>query len=316
MRNIKLDRKSFLRSVAIAGAMAGLPTMTLRAADEKKNTKKRLLRVAHVTDIHVQPGKIPEYGMAKAMNMVNNLPDHADFVISGGDAIMDACGNPKDKVKAMWQTFHSIWKSDNSLQGYHTVGNHDLYNISKSASNFAEHKKWACDEFQIAKPYHFFDKDTWRFIVLDSIHPKVIPGYVGLLDAEQMDWFKKTLADTPSDRFICLVSHIPVIAACTMFDGENNHHHLWRIRGSNLHADAKQLKDLFVAHKNVKACLSGHIHLVDEVEYLGVRYYCNGAVSGGWWGGNYHEFPPVFAVMNFYDDGSNDRELYFYDWKA
>jgi hypothetical protein len=64
----------------------------------------------------------------------------------------------------------------------------------------------------------------------------------------------------------------------------------------------------------VKAALSGHIHLIDEVDYLGVKYYCNGAVCGAWWEGNNQEFPPAFAVMNFYDDGSTEREIVYYDW--
>ena len=312
-----INRKSFLKSIAAVGALAGLPSMAAKAKSLHETPKAPLShRVAHVTDIHVQPGKVPEYGMAKVMNQVNGMSQKVDFIITGGDSIMDACGTPKDKVKGMWQTFHSIWKSDNALTGYHTIGNHDLYNISKSTSSFAEHKKWACDEFQIAKPYYFFDKGSWRFVILDSVHPKAIPGYVGKLDEEQLTWLRKTVADTPADKYICVVSHIPILAICTLFDGATNHHNIWEIHGSNLHTDALVLKDIFYQSKKVKACLSGHIHLIDELDYLGTKYYCNGAVSGAWWGGNYHEFPPSFSVMNFYADGSSERELYYYDWRG
>lgn len=316
MATPKLDRKSFLRTLAAAGAVAAIPAQQLLAAPSTIETKKRLLRVAHITDIHVQPGKVSEYGMAQAMHGVNDLTDKADFIITGGDSIMDACNTSKDRVKAMWQTFHSIWKGNNSLEAFHTIGNHDVFNLSKTTAGFAENKKWACDEFQIPKPYHFFDKGKWRFIILDSVHPKSIPGYIGRIDPEQLDWLRKTIADTPVDNYVCIVSHIPILAVCTMFDGAKNDKHRWGIRGSNLHIDALVLKDLFYQSKKVKACLSGHIHLVDQVDYLGTSYYCNGAVSGGWWGGNYHEFPPVFAVMNFYDDGSSSRELHYYKWQA
>ena len=318
MSNPKLDRKSFIRMAGLAGMLAAVPPVFARGSDAEKAkpTKKRLLRVAHVTDIHVMPGRVPEYGMAAAMHRLNALADKPDFIITGGDAIMDACGTPKDKVKGMWSTFHNIWKSDNAIIGYHTIGNHDLYNISHSAQSYPDAKKWACDEFQLSQRYYSFDKGKWRFIILDSIHQRPVLGYLGRLDEEQADWLRKTLAETPADMFVCVVSHIPLLAVCTMFDGGKVRADTWRIGGGNLHEDAKMLKDLFYESKKVKACLSGHIHLIDQLEYLGTNYYCNGAVSGGWWGGNNQEFPPVFALMNFYDDGSNDRELLFYDWKT
>jgi 3',5'-cyclic AMP phosphodiesterase CpdA len=316
MSKLTLDRKSFIRSLALAGAATALPTASLLAAPEITNTAKRSLRVAHITDIHVMPGKVPEYGMATALNEVNALADRADFIIAGGDMIMDSMSTSKDKVKEMWKTFHGIVKGDNSLSIHHTIGNHDCYNIGRSAASYADAKKWAIEEFQIPKQYYSFDKGKWRFIILDSIHPKAIPGYIGKLDDEQLDWLKKTLADTPADMYVCVISHIPLLAVCTTFDGGRVKFDQWRIGGGNLHEDAKVLKDLFYQSKKVKACLSGHIHLIDELDYLGTKYYCNGAVCGAWWGGNNQEFPPAFAVMNFYDDGTSSRDLHFYKWQS
>jgi Icc protein len=316
MSNLTFTRKSFLRSLALAGAAVGLPSTSLLAAENKIITAKRSLRIAHITDIHVMPGKVPEYGMATALNEVNGLADKADFIIAGGDMIMDSMSTSKDKVKEMWKTHHSIVKSDNTLAIHHTIGNHDCYNIGKSAASYTDAKKWACEELQIPNRYYFYDKGKWRFVVLDSIHPKVIPGYIGKIDEEQMAWLKKTLTDTPADMHVCMVSHIPLLAVCTTFDGGVNKHNIWHISGSNLHDDAKELKDLFYQSKKVKACLSGHIHLIDEVDYCGTKYYCNGAVCGAWWGGNNQEFPPAYAVMNFYEDGTSDRELHFYKWQS
>jgi 3',5'-cyclic AMP phosphodiesterase CpdA len=315
MAHLRLDRKSFIRSLALAGAAVSLPGMQLQAAEDRVPAP-RSLRVAHITDIHVQPGRVPEYGMATALSSVNGLTDRADFIIAGGDMIMDSMWTPKDKVKEMWKTFHSIVKGDNSLPIQHTIGNHDLFNIGKSAASFPDAKKWACDELQIPKQYYFFDKGKWRFVILDSVQPRSIPGYKGMLDPEQLDWLKKTLADTPQGVHVCIVSHIPILGICTVFDGAKNHHNQWHISGSNMHDDAKVLKDIFYQSKKVRACLSGHIHLIDEMEYLGTKYYCNGAVCGAWWGGDNQEFPPAFAVMNFYDDGSSSRELHYYKWQA
>jgi Icc protein len=207
-------------------------------------------------------------------------------------------------------------KADNSLDVHHTIGNHDIFNIGKSAGAFADGKKWACEEFQIPHQYYTFDKGRWRFIILDSVHTRGVPGYIGRLDEEQMAWLKQTLTATPAGMYVCVVSHIPLLAVCTTFDGSRVRGNQWRIGGGDLHEDAREVKDLFHTTKNVKACLSGHIHLIDELDYLGTKYYCNGAVCGRWWAGDNQEFPPAFAVMNFYDDGTTERELHYYKWQG
>ena len=98
------------------------------------------------------------------------------------------------------------------------------------------------------------------------------------------------------------------------FDGDNLKDGYWELPGAWMHTDTKELKELFYQYPNVKAALSGHIHLADLVEYLGVKYLCNGAVCGKWWMGKYHEFGPAFAVVDFFDDGKVTSELIPYKW--
>jgi hypothetical protein len=81
-----------------------------------------------------------------------------------------------------------------------------------------------------------------------------------------------------------------------------------------MHVDARRLKDLFRIHPNVKLCLSGHTHLIDRVDYLGVTYLCSGAVSGAWWKGPYQEFQNSFTIIDLYDGGSFDFQVWAYPW--
>ena len=75
------------------------------------------------------------------------------------------------------------------------------------------------EEYKINKPYYSQTKGKWKFIVLDSIQCKnSIPGYLAKLDEEQMNWLKDELSNTPQDNFICIISHVPILAICTMFD--------------------------------------------------------------------------------------------------
>ncbi len=117
---------------------------------------------------------------------------------------------------------------------------------------------------------------------------------------------------TPNAAPVCVLSHIPILSSAAYFDGERVNGSNWVVPGAWMHIDAKRIKDLFCRHPNVKVCLSGHLHMVDDVTYLGVRYLCNGAVCGGWWKGNYQQFGPAYAVLDLYEDGHVERQLMDY----
>lgn len=312
------NRRKFIASLPLIGASVGLGLTQVQAQPSILHThKRRSFRIAHLTDIHVQPGDAAPKGMAKAFQKAQSLPDKVDFILNGGDCIMDSLNRNKAEVKAQWEVWQSVLKNELSLEFHSCIGNHDVWGWSdvgnKKKNDPLYGKAWATEELKLANRYYSFTKGNWHFVVLDSTHPRPVAGYWAKLDEAQMDWLEKELASVPKDKFVCVLSHIPILSVCTYFDGENLKGRNWKIPGAWMHQDAKQLKDLFYKHPNVKVCLSGHIHLVDEAEYLGVKYYCNGAVSGAWWGGTLQEFPPAFAVVNLYEDGSSDREMVRYD---
>ena len=320
---LKQNRKSFFKTLGMLGAGTILSNSAFSKAQifenfdsEKLIAPKRSLRVAHLTDIHVSKGKVPEYGMAYVLNETNNLLDKPDFIMNGGDAIMNAASLSSNHVKQQWNVFNHILKSENSLPIYHCIGNHDIFSWALPDKNHSEEKHNTLIEYNLKKSYYSFTKNNWKFIVLDSIHGRnSIPGYYAKIDEEQFVWLENELKITPPEQHICIVSHIPILAICVLFDSSNNSNNKWNVPDNTLHSDADKLIELFYQYKNVKACLSGHIHLIDHISYLGIDYYCNGAVSGSWWNGNYKQFAPSFSTMDFFEDGTSKRTNHFYNWK-
>ena len=113
-----------------------------------------------------------------------------------------------------------------------------------------------------------------------------------------------------------LVGFRPVESAAAFFDGDLEETGNWVVPRSYMHIDARRMKDLFYKYPCVKLALSGHLHLTDRVDYLGVTYACSGAVSGGWWRGPNYECEPGYALVNLYSDGTCDHEYVTYGWKA
>lgn len=307
-----MKRKSFLQaSAAIAGASL-LPSLSFAADDKKKP-----LRFAHLTDIHVKPGAIPEAGMAKALQHVQQLNPKVDFIINGGDSIMDALDADKQKTQTQWDLFKNILKKENSLPIWHTIGNHDVWGWfikeNKPEADRLYGKVWVVETLEMKNRYYSFTKNNWHFIVLDSTQLNPAGGYIGKLDPEQLDWLQQELKTADPGKFICIISHIPILSICSgLFFNKTEANGDLIIKRNLMHTDFLALKKLFAGYPNIKVCISGHIHLQDELDYLGIKYYCNGAVSGNWWGGAFQEFDPAYAVIELFDNGTVKRTMVNY----
>jgi len=138
--------------------------------------------------------------------------------------------------------------------------------------------------------------------------------YQARLDDEQFEWLSADLAATDPSTPVIVCSHIPIVAACAYFDGENEKTGDWVVPGRWMHTDARRIKDLFVRHPNVRLAISGHIHLMDRVDYAGVTHLCNGAVSGNWWKGPYDQTPAGYALIDLYEGGGFSRQYVDFGW--
>jgi len=308
-----MKRRDFISNSAGLGAAALVDPASLF----KANAKKPPIRVAHLTDMHVKPDKNIEASVAKAMHHAQILVPEIDFIINGGDAIMDSLEADKEKTQVQWDLFTSILKKEISLPVYHCIGNHDIWGWfikeNKPENERQYGKVWVVETLQMKNRYYSFSKDKWHFIVLDSTQLNPAGGYIGKIDDEQLAWLQTELASVPKQEFICIVSHIPVLSICAglFFDKTESNGDL-KIQRNLMHSDFFTLKKIFNNYPNIKVCISGHIHLQDELNYLGIKYYCNGAVSGNWWKGSFQEFAPAYAALEFYHDGTSKRYMINY----
>ncbi|HMI79588.1 MAG TPA: metallophosphoesterase [Ferruginibacter sp.] len=305
-----MQRRKFLQNISLLSAAAALPAVI--SAEPAK--KKKYFTTAFITDIHVKPSEVAEAGMKKALQHINQLKQKPDFIINGGDSIMDALAANKEKAQTQWDLFTKIMQAENKLPVKYCMGNHDIWGwqLKEDVKNDPLYgKSWWKQWTGNSSTYYSFDHQNWHFIVLDSTQENN-GGYIALLDAEQFTWLENELNNN-KEKFICIVSHIPIVSFCSaMFFKDMLPNGDWKLSRALLHTDARKIKELFKKHPNIKTCLSGHIHLQDEVNYLNVKYYCNGAISGNWWGGAFQDFAPAYALFDFYNDGTVERKIVEY----
>lgn len=283
----------------------------------------RKVRIAHMTDFHVQPERRATEGVIAALHHVQSRVDKPVMILNGGDAIMDSFEANDARTQLQWDLWRSILKHECSLPVQSCIGNHDIWGWNRRRSrttgdepNYG--KKRALDMLGLAARYHAFDipNSRWRVMVLDSAQSDGADGYRAFLDPAQINWLTRELNEVDRKTHVLLMSHIPIMAASAILWASQNEQGDYTISSSLLHHDALKLKSLFVQYPCVKLCLSGHLHHVDRVDYNGVTYMCNGAVSGNWWKGRHKDCDEGYALIDLYDDGRVERTYMTYGWRA
>ena len=313
-RNTFLDRREFLVSVGVA-ALGAAGACAPKHPPSTQSEKKRALRIAHLTDIHAQPGGRSAEGMARALRHAQNQPDRPDAIFNTGDSIMDSLKADKTWTERQWETFSNVLQAECKLPITHVIGNHDVWGWDSPDTTIQEDplygKNMAIQVLGLANCYYSFKRAGWRFIALDSTHlptqaSQRIHPYIGKIDDEQFQWLAKEIEKTPPETPICILSHIPILCACELFDGPNEESGDWVMPAAWMHIDARRFRQLFLQHPNVRLCLSGHAHQHEVLDYLEVRYVNSGAVSGNWWNGAYMDFPPAYVLIDLYEDGTSE----------
>lgn len=154
-----MKRNQFLKATAALAGASLLPDLSIAAGPKKKP-----LRFAFLSDFHIKPGKVPEEGTAKALHHVQRLDDRVDFIINGGDAIMDALDADRAKTQVQFDLFKKSLKQENSLPIHHCIGNHDVWGwFIKQNRPENEHgygKVWVVEEFEMPRRYYSLPKDA------------------------------------------------------------------------------------------------------------------------------------------------------------
>jgi 3',5'-cyclic AMP phosphodiesterase CpdA len=248
-----ISRRDFLKgmgAIALGGAL-GLPAKAVPASQ-----RKRALRVAHLTDIHLQPEGVAVEGTITCLKALHESPERPDLILTGGDAVMDVFAQKAERARTLKSLWRKVWEENCKIPSRHCIGNHDVWGWNKSRSGCTGEepdygKKWATELFGIEKPYYAFTQAGWKFIVLDSTFPEG-EGYKARLDDEQFEWLQAELQRTPATTHVLVLSHMPILSVCAYIDGNNEKTGNWVIPGDWVHIDARRIVNLFHRHPNVK----------------------------------------------------------------
>lgn len=314
-----LSRRRCLELGALGGAAAvAAPFAKAVAAAPLPSgaERKRVLRFAHLTDVHIEPELKAAAGAAQCLHHAQSLAEPAELIVTGGDVVFDVFGVDQARTDLLAKLWRDTLKNECSLPVRAAIGNHDIRPWGKSDAVGGEGKAWAVNFLGIERRYYAFDQAGWRFIVLDTVQPDG-DVYTGKLDAEQRAWLETELKQLAGAKPVVIVSHIPILTLTTLIadnkryaEGEISVPASWMLQ------DGTSIHELLREHANVKLCLSGHMHLLDRCELDGVTYLCGGAVCANWWKGPRQKVDEGYGLVDLFDDGHFDYAYTPYGWNA
>ncbi|MBJ2174849.1 metallophosphoesterase [Aureibaculum sp. A20] len=296
-KNFNFERRNTLKKLGlVAGAITISPLVSASVAKENTITKKRVLRVAHITDIHIRPEHNAPIRFEKCLEDIKK--HNIDFFLNGGDVIYAANYKNivRDRVNEQWDIWKDLRSKFSEYDMHCCLGNHDMWWAAPEKTDPMYGKEYVVKQLEMPATYYSFDRQGWHFIILDSMNDKTIA-----LGEDQRKWLAEDLEKLPADSSIVIMSHCPILSASGVFKNGN-------------HKDYEEITKIFYKHKDKKInCFSGHIHLLDAAVYNNVNYYVTGAVSGAWWEEGdehsaqkywYRETPPGYAIIDLFDDGT------------
>jgi 3',5'-cyclic AMP phosphodiesterase CpdA len=199
----------------------------------------------------------------------------AKFGLTAGDLMFDDL-SLYDRYNRIIGTLGLPW--------WNIGGNHDL--------NFeAPDRKLSRETFKrvFGPSYYAFNYAKTLFLMLDDVdylghdpaRPRGAGKYEGRLDADQLEFIKQTLAQTPTETLIVIVMHIPIV---NVIDPTENYDRL---------VNAADLFALFEGRKYTVS-FAGHTHTTEHIYFDAAQgwkgegahhHHILTAVSGSWWSG-------------------------------
>jgi 3',5'-cyclic AMP phosphodiesterase CpdA len=308
-----MKRRDLIKSLGAAAGTIVLSNVAHASEAVSTEKKKRVLKVAHITDVHIRPEYNAVARFKKCLEMIKK--DKVDLILNGGDSIYAADYEhiTKDRVEQQWACWKESVAVVSGIPMHHVLGNHDMWWQGKGDELYG--KAGVIKMLGIKNNYYSFDQNGWHFIMLDSNHP-TSPG---MLDDEQWNWFVQDVQKNSQEKPTLIMSHYPLLSCTGITDSKAEARGPFKISGSYNHLDIMKFIEVFNKNKQIKVCLSGHIHLLDKVWYNDVTYLCNGATSGFWWEPGddgksaYKQTGPGYSLLNLYSDGSFDHDYIKYE---
>ncbi len=312
-----VTRRDVLRWAGSAAVGIALVGRDVTAATP--SPRPRAFRFVHMADIHLQPEQRADEGFRAALEAVHALDPRPDFILTGGDLVMNAGRADHDRASLLFDRYNRICR-DSDIPFHNCIGNHDIFGWSASGSIPSTHAdygtKMVCDRVGMDQPTYSYDHGGWHFSVVNNVlpNPGDGEGYHGGISDEDMDWLDRDLA-AAGDRPKVLCTHIPIVSVVVFRRMDARDEEYMQVPRRWMCRNVGPILRLLNTHR-VNLVLTGHQHQNERILLDGTTHIGQGAVCGAWWKGAHWGNHEGFGVLDVRTDGTFEHRYHAYGWEA
>ncbi len=241
----------------------------------------------HASDTHVSEESVGRTRMLAAI-VAERRPD---FVLVSGDLVKDALRVPESEARGYYELYlGEIAKF--AAPVWSCPGNHEIFGIERHLSLVSpQHPLYEKKLYRslLGPNYYSFDRGRIHFIALDTVDVDDL-RYYGHVDAGQLAWLEKDLAQVPPGTTVVTFNHIPLFTAGLSVGGYTDDGpapSLLKVDGKTAYRHVvSNSRDVLVrlqAHRHSLA-LGGHNHAYERLELqpgtAKTRFHQTAAVVG------------------------------------
>ncbi len=274
-------------SPAPAASANGITVIITFDVPLARRTPSTTFTFLHASDTHLSPASLPRLQLLRTL-VEERKPD---FVILTGDLVRDALRVGEAEARGYYDLL-AAELAKFTVPVFAVPGNHDIFGIERAQSLVSrDHPMYGrglCRSY-VGPEYFSFTWNGVHFVGLHSVDFEDT-AYYGHLDAAQLEWFRRDLAQVPVGTPIVTFNHIPFLSAVERLSGYTDEPPaptLLRIGGQSLYrhvvSNYADLLDRLGGHR-LEIALGGHLHtserIVVDTSVGRVRFHQTGAVVG------------------------------------
>ena len=238
-------------------------------------------RFVFATDIHLMPDERALEGFNQAIASINGLKPNPNFVIMGGDLVVNNDTRTLENAEKMFDLYQETTMKL-QMRVYNILGNNDIIRVSDESHVDPSHPEYGKGMFRKhvgeGTTYRSFDYGGWHFILLDSIGKTESGSYTGYIDDDQLNWLKEDLDKIGTEKPACVALHVPLVTSYIQIERDNM---MAPPSFAVVNNGTKVIK--LLSGYNVRLVLQGHLHIVEEIKYKNTSYITGGILSGAKW---------------------------------
>lgn len=272
---------------------------------ESVGSQDAWIEAIFLSDLHLQTHRNAEAKFSSAIDRILADTASPDLIILGGDTVMNTVTSDFERANSQWEIWDRCSERFASIPLLAAIGNQDTWGWNRKESGCRGDepkygKALAIEHLGMEASSGIYKLGGWNAIVLDPIEEGGRYGFTSAVSKDQLCRIKDLIEVDPSAPLVVLC-HLPPVPTPGDFQSLElvapNSKGEWTLPGNQILSNGYELLQVMRQGSGTRVFLSGHTHMPQAIQFLGVQIITGAAICGAWWRGDVAGTKPGYSIL-------------------